>query len=643
MSETAVAAPEIPRLSGIALIQDEVKRLPDAPGVYRMIGEDAEVLYVGKARSLKKRVGNYAQGRFHTQRIAHMVALTRSMEFITTGTETQALLLEANLIKRLKPRFNVVLRDDKSFAEILLRRDHVAPQVRKHRGAHTIPGDYFGPFASTWAVNRTVNVLQKAFLLRSCSDSVYDSRTRPCMLHQIKRCSAPCTGLISQADYGGLVEEAHQFLTGKSRAVMERLSLEMTDAAEAMEFERAARLRDRIRALSAISMEQSINPGTVDEADVFALHLEGGQACVQVFFFRAGQNWGNRAYFPRVNTMIGEAQDDDAGADQPPTDEAGAVLDAFLGQFYEDKPVPRLILLSHDVPNRALLAEALGIQAGRKVEFATPQRGEKRELVAHALTNAREALGRRMAEGSAQATLLAGVAEAFGLEAPPERIEVYDNSHIMGTNAVGGMIVAGPEGFQKNAYRKFNIRGDELVPGDDFGMMREVMQRRFGRLVKEEEAGGTPPRPDLVLVDGGQGQLDAALVILADLGLDDIPVVGVAKGPDRDAGLERFFVPGRPAPFMFEPKSPILYYLQRLRDEAHRFAIGTHRTKRRIDMAKNPLDEIEGVGPGRKRALLHAFGSARGVSRASAADLEKVEGVSRALAERIYGFFHKSG
>jgi excinuclease ABC subunit C len=643
MRETTVAAPEIPRLSGIALIQDEVKRLPDAPGVYRMIGEDAEVLYVGKARSLKKRVGNYAQGRFHTQRIAHMVALTRSMEFITTGTETQALLLEANLIKRLKPRFNVVLRDDKSFAEILLRRDHVAPQVRKHRGAHTIPGDYFGPFASTWAVNRTVNVLQKAFLLRSCSDSVYDSRTRPCMLHQIKRCSAPCTGLISQADYGGLVEEAHQFLTGKSRAVMERLSLEMTDAAEAMEFERAARLRDRIRALSAISMEQSINPGTVDEADVFALHLEGGQACVQVFFFRAGQNWGNRAYFPRVNTMIGEAQDDDAGADQPPTDEAGAVLDAFLGQFYEDKPVPRLILLSHDVPNRALLAEALGIQAGRKVELATPQRGEKRELVAHALTNAREALGRRMAEGSAQATLLAGVAEAFGLEAPPERIEVYDNSHIMGTNAVGGMIVAGPEGFQKNAYRKFNIRGDELVPGDDFGMMREVMQRRFGRLVKEEEAGETPPRPDLVLVDGGQGQLDAALVILADLGLDDIPVVGVAKGPDRDAGLERFFVPGRPAPFMFEPKSPILYYLQRLRDEAHRFAIGTHRTKRRIDMAKNPLDEIEGVGPGRKRALLHAFGSARGVSRASVADLEKVEGVSRALAERIYGFFHKSG
>jgi excinuclease ABC subunit C len=650
MSETTVVAPEAPLphssgLSGMALIQDEVKRLPDAPGVYRMIGEDAEVLYVGKARSLKKRVGHYAQGRFHTQRIAHMVHLTRSMEFITTGTETQALLLEANLIKRLKPRFNVVLRDDKSFAEILLRRDHVAPQVRKHRGAHTIPGDYFGPFASTWAVNRTVNILQKAFLLRSCSDSVYDSRTRPCMLHQIKRCSAPCTGLISQPDYGALVDEAHQFLTGKSRAVMERLSLEMTDAAEAMEFERAARLRDRIRALSAISMEQSINPETVDEADVFALHVEGGQACVQVFFFRAGQNWGNRAYFPRVNTMISadDAQEaDEDAAEATPADEAGAILDAFLGQFYEDKPVPRLILLSNDVPNRELLAEAFCIQTNHKVEIAVPQRGEKRELVAHAMTNAREALGRRMAEGSAQAKLLAGVCEAFGLEAPPERIEVYDNSHIMGTNAVGGMIVAGPEGFQKNAYRKFNIRGEDLTPGDDFGMMREVMRRRFGRLMKEEEAGETPPRPDLVLVDGGQGQLDAALTILADLGLEDINVVGVAKGPDRDAGLERFFVPGRPAPFMFEPKSPILYYLQRLRDEAHRFAIGTHRTKRRIDMAKNPLDEIEGVGPGRKRALLHAFGSARGVSRASVADLEKVDGVSRALAERVYGFFHKT-
>jgi excinuclease ABC subunit C len=625
---------ETPRLSGMALIQDEARRLPDTPGVYRMIGEDAEVLYVGKARSLKKRVTHYAQGRFHTQRIAHMVHLTRAMEFVTTRTETEALLLESNLIKRLKPRFNVVLRDDKSFAEILLRRDHPAPQIRKHRGAHTIEGDYFGPFASTWAVNRTVNILQKAFLLRSCSDSVYETRTRPCMLHQIKRCSAPCTDLIAPPDYMALVEQAHDFLTGKSRAVIARLSEEMTEAAEAMEFERAARVRDRIRALSSISMEQSINPETVSEADVFALHAEGGQACVQVFFFRAGQNWGNRAYFPRVNTMIEEEAEAAFG-------EHGVILDAFLGQFYEDKPVPRLILLSHDVPNRALLAEAFGARIDRKVEIAVPQRGEKRDLVAHALTNAREALGRKMAESSAQAKLLAGVCEAFGLEGQPERIEVYDNSHIMGTNAVGGMIVAGPDGFQKNQYRKFNIKSTELTPGDDYGMMREVLRRRFARLQKEEEAGENPPRPDLVLVDGGQGQLDAALEIMADLGVDDVAVVGVAKGPDRDAGLERFFMPGKP-PFMMEPRSPVLYYLQRLRDEAHRFAIGTHRARRAIDMKKNPLDEIEGVGPGRKRALLHAFGSARGVSRASVADLAKVDGVSEPLAERIYGFFHRA-
>jgi excinuclease ABC subunit C len=612
-------------LQGMALIQDEVKRLPDAPGVYRMIGEDGEALYVGKAKSLKKRVTHYAQGRFHTQRIAHMVHLTRSMEFTTTRTETEALLLESNLIKRMKPRFNVVLRDDKSFAEILIRRDHPAPQIRKHRGVHAIPGDYFGPFASTWAVNRTVNILQKAFLLRSCSDSVYETRTRPCMLHQIKRCSAPCTGLISHEGYRELVDEAHDFMKGKSRAVMKRLSDDMSAAAEAMEFEIAARLRDRIRALSAISMEQGINPETVDEADVFALHAEGGQACVQVFFFRAGQNWGNRAYFPRVDRA----------------DEDGDIIDAFLGQFYEDKPVPRLILLSHPAPNQELLEEAFSLQNGRKVEIAVPARGEKKQLVQHALTNAREALGRKMAESSAQSKILAAVCEAFGLEGSPERIEVYDNSHIMGTNAVGGMIVAGPEGFQKNQYRKFNIKGADLTPGDDYGMMREMMQRRFGRLVKEEEAGETPPRPDLVLIDGGAGQLAAATEIMADLGVDDIPVVGVAKGPDRDAGLERFFMPGK-EPFMLEPKSPALYYLQRLRDEAHRFAIGTHRVRRTMEMKKNPLDEIEGVGPGRKKALLHAFGSARGVSRASAADLAKVDGVSGALAQRIYDFFHRN-
>jgi excinuclease ABC subunit C len=611
-------------LQGMALIKDEVRRLPDSPGVYRMLGEGGEALYVGKAKSLKKRVTHYAQGRFHTQRIAHMVHLTRAMEFTSTRTETEALLLESNLIKRLKPRFNVVLRDDKSFAEILIRRDHPAPQIRKHRGVHSIPGDYFGPFASTWAVNRTVNILQKAFLLRSCSDSVFESRTRPCMLHQIKRCSAPCVDLITQEGYRELVDEAHDFMTGKSRAVMKRLASDMNAASEEMEFETAARLRDRIRALSMISMEQGVNPETVDEADVFALHAEGGQACVQVFFFRAGQNWGNRAYFPRVDR----------------SDEDGDIVDAFLGQFYEDKPIPRLILVSHEPPNRELLAEAFCLQANHKVEIARPLRGEKKRLVEHALTNAREALGRKLAESSAQSKILAGLCEAFGLEASPERIEVYDNSHIMGTNAVGGMIVAGPEGFLKNQYRKFNIRSQDLVPGDDYGMMREVLRRRFGRMVKEEEAGETAVRPDLVLIDGGAGQLAVAVEVMADLGVDDIVVTGVAKGPDRDAGLERFFMPGK-APFMLDPKSPVLYYLQRLRDEAHRFAIGSHRTRRTMEMKKNPLDEIEGVGPGRKRALLHAFGSAKGVSRASVEDLVKVEGVSTPLAQRIYDYFHR--
>ena len=618
MTDTAVP------LAGAALIKDEVRRLPDAPGVYRMMGEDGEVLYVGKARSLKKRVTQYAQGRFHTQRIALMVDLTRAMEFVTTRTETDALLLEINLIKQLKPRFNVLLRDDKSFPEIVIRRDHEAPQLRKHRGAHTIKGDYFGPFASAWAVNRTLNTLQKAFLLRSCSDSVYETRTRPCMLHQIKRCAAPCTGLVSPEDYRALVDEAEAFLRGKSRAVMARMSAEMQAASDDMEFERAARLRDRIRALAAVAQEQQINPETLEDGDIIALHGEGGQACVQVFFFRAGQNWGNRAYFPRVDK----------------SDEPADVMAAFLGQFYEDKPVPRLILTNVAPADADLLCEAFALKAGRKVEILQPQRGEKRQLVDHALTNAREALGRKMAESSAQSKLLAGVCEAFGLEASPERIEVYDNSHIMGTNAVGGMIVAGPDGFLKNQYRKFNIKGSELTPGDDYGMMREVLRRRFARLVKEEEAGEAAPRPDLVLIDGGAGQLAAAMEIMADLGVDDIAVVGVAKGPDRDAGLERFFMPGR-EPFMLEPKSPVLYYLQRLRDEAHRFAIGSHRVRRSIDMKKNPLDEIDGVGPGRKRALLHAFGSARGVSRASVEDLAKVDGVSQALAERIYNYFRK--
>ncbi|RSB46169.1 MULTISPECIES: excinuclease ABC subunit UvrC [Brevundimonas] len=612
-------------LQAAELIADEARRAPDKPGVYRMYGEDGACLYVGKAKSLKKRVVQYAQGRFHTQRIGLMVSLTRSMELVVTASETEALLLESNFIKKLKPRFNVLLRDDKSFAELMIRRDHRAPQVRKHRGAHTIPGDYFGPFASTWAVNHTLNTLQKAFLLRSCSDSVYETRTRPCMLHQIKRCSAPCTGLISLEDYGDLVTEAEQFLRGKSRAVIGRLSAEMQAASDDLDFETAARVRDRIRALSAIAMENSVNAEGVAEADVFALHAEGGQACVQVFFYRAGQNWGGRAYFPRVDKSDSDPE----------------ILAAFLGQFYEDKPVPRLILSNVRPHELELLEEAFSMKAEHKVEIARPQRGGKASLVDHALTNAREALGRKLAENSAQSKILDEVCEAFGLDAPPERIEVYDNAHIQGTNAVGGMVVAGPEGFRKNQYRKFNIRGEDLTPGDDYGMMREVMRRRFGKMVKDEEAGEAVERPDLLLVDGGAGQLAEVLAVMADLGVDDIAVVGVAKGPDRDAGKEHFFMPGKP-PFMLPLKSPALYYIQRLRDEAHRFANGAHAKRRSMDIKKNPLDEIEGVGPGRKKALLHAFGSAKGVGRASVADLVKVDGVSQALAERIHGFFHKS-
>ena len=617
-------------LKAADLIRDEARRAPDKPGVYRMYGEDGACLYVGKARSIKKRILQYAQGRFHTQRIAHMVSLTRSMELVVTASETEALLLESNFIKKLKPRFNVVLRDDKSFAELMIRRDHRAPQVRKHRGAHTIPGDYFGPFASTWAVNRTLTTLQKAFLLRSCSDSVYETRTRPCMLHQIKRCSAPCTGLISLEDYGDLVTEAEQFLRGKSRAVIGRLSGDMQAASEAMDFEQAARIRDRIRALSAISMENSVSAEGVAEADVFALFSEAGQACVQVFFYRGGQNWGGRAYFPRV--------------DKSDTDPE--ILAAFLGQFYEDKPVPRQIL-SNVVPHeKELLEEAFSMKArindGRRVvSIEKPARGDRKALVDHALTNAREALGRKMAESSAQSKILDEVCEAFGLDSRPERIEIYDNAHIQGTNAVGGMVVAGPEGFRKNQYRKFNIRGEDLTPGDDYGMMREVMRRRFGRLVKEEDEGEDVERPDLLLIDGGAGQLAEVQGVLADLGLDDILAVGVAKGPDRDAGKEHFFMPGK-APFMLPLKSPALYYIQRLRDEAHRFANGAHAKRRSMDIKKNPLDEIEGVGPGRKKALLHAFGSAKGVGRASVSDLVKVDGVNQALAERIHGFFHSS-
>ncbi|PZQ18918.1 MAG: excinuclease ABC subunit C [Ancylobacter novellus] len=624
------AAPENLR-RGAEVIKAQLKHLPNGPGVYRMFDGKGEVLYVGKARSLKKRVANYARGVGHNTRISRMIAETCSMEFVSTKTETEALLLEANLIKRLRPRFNVLMRDDKSFPYILIATDHPAPQIAKHRGARNRKGDYFGPFASAGAVGRTIDALERAFLLRSCADSYYERRTRPCLLHQIKRCSAPCTGEISLDDYGELVGEARDFLTGKSDRVKHELNAAMAQASEALDFERAAVYRDRIAALAAIQSSQGVNPREVEEADVFAIHAEGGQSCVEAFFFRAYQNWGARAYFPKADRSL----------------EPREVLGSFLAQFYDSEEPPRLVLLSEDVEDRVLLAEALTLRSGRKVEVAVPARGEKRELVQRAHDNAREALGRRLAETSTQAKLLAGVAEAFGLAAPPARIEVYDNSHIMGTAAVGGMIVAGPEGFSKTHYRKFNIRPNELTAGDDTAMMRQVLLRRFSRLQKESPRDaegrtpeGSPPWPDLVLIDGGQGQLTAARETLAELGLEnEVPLVGVAKGVDREAGRETFFMKGR-TPFRLPPKDPVLYYLQRLRDEAHRFAIGFHRAKRSKEFVANPLDEIAGVGPTRKRALLGHFGTAKAVARAGLADLEKAPGVSKAVAKAVYDFFH---
>ncbi|MER9680560.1 excinuclease ABC subunit UvrC [Mesorhizobium sp. M0184] len=633
---------------GAEVIQTLVKRLPNAPGVYRMMNAAGDVLYVGKARSLKKRVTSYAQGRFHTSRIGRMVRETSTMEFVVTRTEIEALLLEANLIKRLRPRFNVLMRDDKSFPYILLTGDHVSPGIYKHRGARSRKGDYFGPFASAGAVGRTINSLQRAFLLRSCTDSFYENRTRPCLLFQIKRCAGPCTGEISHGDYARLVAEAKDFLSGRSQKVKTEISAAMQQASENLDFERAAIYRDRLAALSHVQSHQGINPQTVDEADVFAIHQEGGQVCIQVFFFRTGQNWGNRAYFPKADPAL----------------EAGEVLGSFLAQFYDDKPTPRTILLSHGVEDQELLAEALSTRAGRKVSISVPQRGEKKDLTDNALQNAREALGRRLAETSTQARLLTGFAETFGLEKPPVRIEVYDNSHIMGTNAVGAMVVAGPEGFVKNQYRKFNIRSTEITPGDDFGMMREVMQRRFSRLLKEhgdaphaegadeagptgpgddiEDAGGFPAWPDVILIDGGQGQMTAVRKILADLGIEDrIVAIGIAKGQDRDAGRERFFVKGK-APFSLPVRDPVLYFVQRLRDEVHRFAIGSHRARRKKEMVKSPLDEISGIGPGRKRALLMHFGTAKAVSRAAVEDLVKVDGISEQVAKLVYNHFHES-
>lgn len=608
---------------GHALIQSYLKTLTAQPGVYRMLDAEGRVLYVGKARNLRARVSSYARPSGHSARIARMIHATHAMMFLTTRTETEALLLEQNLIKQLKPYFNVLLRDDKSFPNILVAKDHPFPQIKKHRGAKKEKGDYYGPFASAGAVNRTLNQLQKVFLLRNCPDTMFASRTRPCLLYQIKRCSAPCVGYIGEADYAALVADAERFLRGRTTQVQAKLAEEMAAASEAMEFERAAALRDRIRALTQVQSAQGINPRGVAEADVVALHMEGGQACVQVFFIRANQSWGNRDFYPRTG----------AGA------EAAEVLEAFLGQFYSDKAPPRLILLSHPIEDADLMVQLLSDRAGRKVELAVPRRGEKAELVENAARNARESLARKMSESAAQSKLLEGLAEAFDLDAPPRRIEVYDNSHIMGTNAVGGMIVAGPEGFIRSQYRKFNIRGTELTPGDDFGMMKEVLTRRFQRLLKEDPDRAGETWPDLLLIDGGAGQVSAVHGILEDMGVEDIPVIGVAKGIDRDAGKEEFHRPGKP-PFALPHNAAVLYFVQRLRDEAHRWAIGAHRAKRAKAVGATPLDEVPGIGAARKRALLQHFGSAKAVSRAGLEDLKAVEGISAATAQTIYDFFN---
>ncbi|WP_417496474.1 excinuclease ABC subunit UvrC [Maricaulis sp.] len=616
------SAPPVQSRSGAQIIADYVKHLPSKPGVYRMFAEDGTVLYVGKARNLKNRVGNYANGRGHSNRIALMIALTKTMEFVVTETETEALLLEANLIKRLKPRYNILLRDDKSFPYILIRRDHAAPQLTKHRGAHNAKGDYFGPFASAGAVNQTLNTLQKAFLVRTCSDSVYEGRTRPCMLHQIKRCAAPCVDLIAPDAYGELVSQATDFLRGKSNALREDLQLRMQAAAEALDYESAARLRDRIRAIAAVTTDQGINPDGVEEADVIAVAQDGGRSCVQVFFFRAGQNWGNQSFFPRHESDV----------------EPGEVLAAFIAQFYDNKPPPALLLMSHDVEDQDLLGEALSLKADRKVTLHRPSRGEKRKLVERTAANAREALARKLSESASQAHLLKGVQRVFNLETLPQRIEVYDNSHIQGTNALGAMIVAGPEGFEKNHYRRFNMTGSDAATDDDFAMMAAMLRRRFSRLIKERDDGA--PVPDLILIDGGAGQLSKVMGVVEELGISGICIAAIAKGPERDAGREAFYLPGKP-PFKLPQKDPVLYYLQRLRDEAHRFAIGGHRAKRKKQMADNPLDDVPGIGPSRKKALLAHFGSAKSVRDAALADLEAVDGVSKAMAKTIHDWFQR--
>lgn len=674
LAETAPGALK----AGIEVIQQFAKHLPNRPGVYRMFDRAGEVLYVGKAKSLKNRVTSYARGMAHTNAVARMIAETANMEFVTTGTETEALLLESNLIKQLRPRYNVLLRDDKSFPYILLTGDHDAPAILKHRGSRQRKGDYFGPFASVWAVTRTIDALQKAFLIRTCSDSFYENRTRPCLLFQIKRCSGPCTGEISIPDYQALAGQARDFLSGRSSAVKQLLSTRMQAAAEELEFEKAARYRDRLAALSAVQAGQDINTQGVEEADVFAIDEQAGHFCVEIFFFRNHQNWGNRALFPRADRSLTPAE----------------VLASVVAQFYDDKPPPRLVLLSHPVEEIELIGQALSARAGRKVEVAHPKRGERADLMAHAVKNAREALSRKLAENAGQQSLLAALGAAFGMEAPPRRVEVYDNSHIMGTNAVGGMIVAGPDGFVKNQYRTFNISTDTIA-GDDFGMMREVLTRRFAKLAKEEgialsphseeaakeavskdapdrdgtraialgempdggpqdeappkkarkapkprrDEDGFPSRPDLVIVDGGKGQFSAALKIMKELGAADIPLVAIAKGEDRNAMRETFHMEGR-EPFKLQPRDPALYFIQRLRDEAHRFAIGTHRAKRKRETMKNPLDEIPGIGPSRKRALLLHFGTVKAIQRAKLDDLMRTPGVNAATAKAVHDFFH---
>ena len=620
---TGLPATATPLADGVQVIQRYLETMPSLPGVYRMLSVKGDVLYVGKAKNLKKRVTNYTHPDRQSLRIQRMISETASMEVLTTHTEVEALLLESNLIKKLAPRYNILLRDDKTFPYILVTADHPWPQVVKHRGARNRPGQYFGPFASAGSVNQVLSTLQRAFLLRTCSDAMFASRTRPCLLYQIKRCCGPCADRIQPAAYQALVEEARAFLTGNSQAVQQSLSQRMDRAAEALEYEQAAQYRDRIRAMAHVQMHQDINPLELGDADVVALHQAGGSTCVQVFFFRAGFNCGNRSYFPA------HAQDA----------ELADVMAAFLGQFYADKDPPPQILVSIDPTEADILTQALTAKAGRKVTLAVPKRGDRRRVLDSALDNAREALGRRMAESSAHAQLLQGVAELFGLDGPPNRIEVYDNSHIQGAHAVGGMIVAGPEGLTKSAYRKFTIRSAEGLKGDDFAMMREMLTRRFARVQQDDPDRDRGLWPDLVLIDGGEGQLSAALQVLADLGVEDVTMVGIAKGPDRDAGRERFFMVGRD-PFSLPLRDPVLYFLQRLRDEAHRFAIGSHRAKRSKAIGQSLLDEVPGIGANRKRALLHHFGSAREVANAGLVDLEAVPGISKAMAKKLYDHFH---